>query len=187
MIYVNFTPASTVKEFMKQLFVTCPSYTYATRFVETFFDKKCRRQQCGVGRMRSFDDLLEIIKTYFPKYTAEELIHDILTVEIYCKTDVPSQLAYNGLRLLPQFHHCSGMMKIRLYYQAQIGSEVGMFSTHLSSVQKYNSLWSWKELLECIGIKYNNEIEAVEKVKNYMLKYSTRHQDEKIANTTTFD
>lgn len=46
-------------------------------FCETFSDKECTEQQCKIAR-RSFNDLLLICLTYFPKTTKEELAYVLL-------------------------------------------------------------------------------------------------------------
>lgn len=48
---------------------------------ETYFDKELKKLQCNKGRLRSFDDILEIVNTYFPSITPKRLIHELLVFD----------------------------------------------------------------------------------------------------------
>jgi len=57
---------------IKELLQNGYSGKYDGNFKPTYSDPKCQNQECHPAR-RSFDDLLTICKTYFPKTTQKEL------------------------------------------------------------------------------------------------------------------
>ncbi len=175
MIYVNFKPADTVQGFLKQLFYIRDDYRYSTGFVETFNDANCRTQQCGRQRMRSFDDVLEIIQTYFPSYSPENLMHDLLVFEIYCSTTKEQERKFNGKRLLMQFSNCSTMKRIRVLFQCNEDRDIGINKGSDIFCTSYESKWNWKDLLHSIGIKpCNTNNEYNEEISKYMAKFKQK-------------
>jgi hypothetical protein len=46
------------------------------KFIPTFYDIECTIEQCGRKR-RSFDDLMDIVKTYYPKATKKHIAKQI--------------------------------------------------------------------------------------------------------------
>lgn len=84
-IYFNITDEELEKiKNIKDLFFSQKSTQYPfVLFKETYFDKECTKRQCHCAR-RSFYDLLDICKTYFPKTTEEELAHLLVNEENLC-------------------------------------------------------------------------------------------------------
>ena len=68
MIYVNFKH-NNLRELIKGLYEVNGNAIYNYVCKATYSDKGCAYEQCGRGRHRSFDDLLELAKTYYPKTT----------------------------------------------------------------------------------------------------------------------
>ena len=56
------------------------------RFVATYYDKSYKKIQCPNDRRRSFEDLLAVSKTYFPKTTQIQLMSVLKDLDIkwYC-------------------------------------------------------------------------------------------------------
>lgn len=54
-------------------------------FAATYSDKACKKQQCHNDANRSFEDLLIICKTYFPKTTEEQLAKSLYGLFKYNK------------------------------------------------------------------------------------------------------
>lgn len=176
MIYVNFKPENTVKEFLLQLFKIDPQLPYQIKFVETFLDKECKGQQTGYGRLRSFDDVLEIVQTYFPKCSVEQLFHEILVLELYCKSENLNFARQKNRRLLLQLANCSTIRRIRIYYcipsYNSLTEQIQLYSGSNLICDKYDSKYSWIDLIEAIGIKYTNELETQKEIMNYIYKYT---------------
>lgn len=68
----------TIDELIVELFSI---YSISTRYLKatkTYKDPECKINQCCTGRYRSIDDFFEIVKTYFPKATEEEILYSLL-------------------------------------------------------------------------------------------------------------
>lgn len=140
MIYVQFEKPNTVKEFLELFYQTAEG---RNRSVMTFFDEGCTETQCGSSRNRSFDDLFEIVNTYF-SVSVEELLHELLTMDA----------GY------PYIFTCSDISKDVF----TIGPEVyeQTFSTSGSK-----SKYKWKEILPLIGLNtYGDVCRYVKNNKN---------------------
>lgn len=135
----------TLKEFILFL-LKVPNH-----FPPTFFDKECKRQHCQAFKMRSFDDLLCIVKNYYPDTTVKQLTHEIVTLKY---------VDYNNMTYRIEYSNCSTMQRIRLRL-VYLGSGVNyddMYTyAYLSQVSKYNSKWSWIQLLNILEIKNNTD------------------------------
>lgn len=80
MIYVKFSPPKTIKEFLEEFYDAINSWNLIS--VATYKDKECTELQCAAGRSRSFDDMYELITTYYPETTRKDLVHELLTFRI---------------------------------------------------------------------------------------------------------
>lgn len=70
-----------IKELITWGYVNGPS---GSGFVKTYFDKACTKQQCHSAR-RSFEDLLDICRTYFPRTGKKQLaltLHSLFTQQL---------------------------------------------------------------------------------------------------------
>ena len=140
-IYVNFKKPRTINEFLLTFYTQREGSSQAYAAI-TYTNKECTYVQCDKIR-RSFDDLLEIVQTYYPSTTPELLISRLL------KLKIPN---YNSIYLI----NCEGMRKLRIsYYNG------GFKSTYSKAilVSKYDSKYSWKELLNMIGITNDEQYE----------------------------
>lgn len=73
MLYVKFKKPRTVKEFLNKFYQENPYNSYILMASETYSDKECTKLQCVENKLRSYDDLFELIKTYYPSYTRKKL------------------------------------------------------------------------------------------------------------------
>lgn len=149
MIYVNFKKPRTLREFLTKFFDYHKSDNSARLCVKTYTDSECKFVQCAENKYRSFDNILECVNTYFPKVTAKELIHELLTLNLKTKT---------GAQLYLRMANCSTINKIRCWYGINTSSDVLL-------VSRLGSQYSWKELLEMLGIKTQEQI----------YEYATKH------------
>lgn len=144
-IYVKFEIPNTVKEFIEKLFTCTKGSSYCC--LETYKDEKCTDIQCAAGKYRSFDDILVTVQTYFPECTPKELLHVLLLHKISINRPNGNTRTYT-----PMLAACSTMRRIRIYY------DLYPPVYYLSDVEKYNSIYSWQELLSMLGLTTKQEI-----------------------------
>lgn len=148
-IYIKLkSKPKTVRELLKSLF----SYvnTNLVTNVTTYKDRKCKQIQCDSNKLRSFDDVLEVVNTYFPTVSYKTVFKILLTLKI------PNSEKIFNLHM----GHCQGIERIRLAYY------VGNYPDYnnAKSQPKYESKYSWKELLNEIGI--DSEDKLIDFIKN---------------------
>lgn len=139
-----------LSELIKTLFsYSNPHDTSYIKNVCTYFDKDCIKLQCYSGRNRSFEDILEIVNTYFKdKYSITDIFKELIL-----------PIKKNNKIYSPYLISCSDIRRIVIYYYNNNRSIRDIYLT--SSNIRYNSNNSWKELFKMIGI--NN----IEDCKNY--------------------
>jgi len=147
-IYVNFAKPRTAKEFLKKFY-----YNGNRLFLQanaTYKDKACKNFQCSKGKFRSFDDLLMLIKTYYPSYNAKKLMHLLLTINY----------GYEE-KFMPYFGTCSGMKRIRYIPHAQSSEDNKNIISYNAVIQnkQYASKYSWKDLFTMLNINNNEDLD----------------------------
>ncbi len=136
----------TIEELLLSLF---SNGTVAKRTnVITYSDEKCLNIQCIEGKLRSFDEVYDIITTYFPETTLKEIIHNLITLDF--KLDEP---------LYIKMTNCSTINRIVLYYSTDY------FNTSIFDISKYNSKYCWDELLNLLKLK------SIVDIKKYVKKH----------------
>ena len=150
-IYTTFGRQKTVRIFLEKLFSS--EYNFQRiQNICTYLDPECKIVQCYKDKFRSFDDIYDCVNTYYKNITPKALIHLLLTL---------NKKTSSGKELYLHMANCSTINKIRmLYYCDQHSCYNSAFTC-----SKYGSKWSWKELLEMLGIK------SIEDIKNYVNKY----------------
>lgn len=114
--------------------------------VATYSDKECTLVQCVAGKYRSFDDIYYLCTTYFPEMTPKDVLHELLILDI--------KHPETGVSYTYHLGHCLTMKRIRwIVYHCQ-----GPRYNFLIELQKYDSIWSWKDLFDMIGIKSQEEL-----------------------------
>lgn len=98
-------------------------YSVHGYFVKTFNDETCTSVQCKEGARRSFEDLLAISKTYFPKTTEVDLMK------------VLKQINMN-------FYFCSTVKKIVFHYLGNFNLEKNGFDQYLKLENAKRILYS---------------------------------------------
>ena len=143
-LYVKFAQERrprTIRLFLKQYY---SYYTdpYIAKGHDTHFDPACTRRHCGLS-YRSFDDLYDLVKTYYPTIRKKKIMNHLLTIKI------PIQ---NGVAK-PHLGICSTMNRIRFIpYRTMNTSD-----KHLTR-RMPNSANTWMELLNLIGITSEQEL-----------------------------
>ena len=117
--------------------------------VRTYFDKECKFVQCVESKQRSFDDILECVRTYLPDTTEDDLFKVLINLHI----DTP-----DGRHYYPYFGNCSTIKRIKFLFYTQ--PSPGLFSLF----DKMSSPFSWRELADRAGL--GTDAEILERIKN---------------------
>lgn len=109
--------------------------------VSTFHNKECNLLQCKAGKMRSYDDIVELVATYFPNTTEKELVEAIVCTH-------PNLIFYT--------YNCPDIGKPTLGYKPKSDYyDVPKWSgEHLNRNSKYD----WKSILNIIGVNNHQEL-----------------------------
>ena len=152
MIYIKTEKEiNTISDLLKELYSDAKSPDNFIWTVTTYSDPECKYEQCDNRRRRSFDDVHELILTYFPDAELKDIVHEIVTLDLY----------WNDKKCYLYPAHCGDISKITIYYYTVQHSWMD-----LDEIYKYDSKYSWEELLNLIRIKdYSNYKEYIEKHK----------------------
>lgn len=117
------------------------------RGVASYFDPECTKLQCPPNRLRSYEDTLELVRTYFPEATEEDVTRGILESALVKK--VPLYIMT-----------CSTIRRINYFYRnfGKVTNDIYKELCH----SKYDSEKSWNERFADIGIT------NFEQVKKYL-------------------
>jgi len=152
-IYVKFAeekrPKSVLK-FLEQFYYNRERSDYAIGYY-TYYDKECKNIQ-NDRKWRSFDDLLELVQTYYPSISHIKLMHYLLILKI--------PISNNNITK-PHLGICEGMSKIRY-----IPYHTSSYSSINEKMRK--SIYTWGQLLEPLGIF--NEKDFKEYIKKNKIK-----------------
>lgn len=140
MIYLKIEKPETISELLIALFQHSEGHYYVG--TTTYSDEKCEVIQCENGKWRSFDDVYEIINTYFPGTDEKEIMHQILT------TDFKRRITL----YYPYFVFCSKIQKSTMILYPHIYSNSTQFT-----YKKVDSKYCWGELFELLGIRTNDD------------------------------
>lgn len=155
-IYIKFKRPRTVKEFLNMFYQKDRYDSHKLVASETYKDKECTILQCDKNRIRSYDDLYELVKTYYPSYNRKKLT--LLLV----KSD------FNNNIIGGYFGSCADMLKIRYIPIIRKGSysEVLMDNYfEICETSKYRSKYSWKELFSKVGINSQKDFNKIRNKK----------------------
>jgi len=125
--------------------------------------------QCYQNKIRSFDDLKELILTYFPNLTLEEIVHEIITLDL--SNDKQKFYFYPS--------SCSTIRLITIYYMDRKKDTVH----HLEAIPHYSSRYSWKELLALL--KINNIYQLYDYIDKHKIKEVSKEKVEVIKEAQT--
>lgn len=150
-LYVKFAQEqrpNSVKGFLKKFYTRDVDVSIA-KGQYTFFDPECTKVH-DKHQYRSFDDLLELVQTYYPKVTPVKLMHYLLTTKI--------ALQGKDRFAKPHLGKCNDMGKIRFIpYMTDSYSNL--------DVKMPESKYTWNELMRPLGIKTEHD---------FVKYYSTR-------------
>lgn len=143
-IYVDFEIPDTIREFLRKFF----SHKIIGRVgpVRTYSDERKTRTQCVSNKMRSFDEIYDLVTTYFPEAEKKEVLHVLLTLKVKDSA---------GTVMYPNFRRCSQIKRINFVYYCQDLNTNDIFSKNYDI---YESKWSWKELFSELGINNLTEM-----------------------------
>jgi hypothetical protein len=156
-LYVTFEIPKTIREFLILFYFD--KKTFREEFVyrssvshRTYSDKECKVLQCYESKIRSFDDLMILVNTYYPDTDAKTLMLEILNLDY---REEKNKLLY------PMFYYCSDVHKSTLRW-------VDFVSDTLLGQRDYvqDSEYYWNNLLLLAGININEKND----LKNYLTK-----------------
>ena len=135
-IYVSFRRPRTVKEFLIMFYqLNSASFVDGSgRAVQTYRDKNCKVIQCGLGRLRSPQDIYDCVRTYFPNVRLDTVFSTLLKLK-----------TKDGRFIYPSY--CWDIRRPVTSW--------GTYKNH--DMPQYNGAYGWKTILNALGI--NNKIE----------------------------
>lgn len=144
----------TIEELLLKLFshVHYKNDNYTTT-VPTYSNPECTVLQCERHKFRSFDDIVEIVNTYFPNTDNMTVLHNLLILQI---------TSASGIVLLPAMLMCRSIEKPTIYYSIRFERDYNG-GTFTDAKQRFSN-YLWKELLAELGIT------NFEELKNYIDK-----------------
>lgn len=80
-IYVKYGRKKSIKEFLIEFFKSEKRNGYLTN-VTTYKNSECTTVQCDEGKYRSFDEILELVNTYYKNVSAKKLINILYNLEL---------------------------------------------------------------------------------------------------------
>lgn len=141
-LYVKFGKQETIRLFLEKFFSYHQPYEKYVRGTSTFYDEECTKPHCSEGKLRSFDDIFDLVNTYYDNISVKEVIHILATLDI----------KRNNIELFMHTVTCGSIRRITMIY-------VPKFTIYFdTSKVKYDSKYSWKELYEIIGITSKEEL-----------------------------
>ena len=153
-IYVKFAEESkpkTVREFLHKFFSSHrESYL---RNIETYSDKECTILQCKANKYRSFDDIFELVKTYYPTVNVGTIFRILLTLK-----PKHNDIVYNLFMM-----SCDGIKKINCLYVKFKGDKVKNYNEIIHNTS-YDSNYTYKELFDMIGVKNQEDLDNILKL-----------------------
>lgn len=148
-LYVKFGKQETIEKFIEKFYSLIGSQRRDA--VETYHDEKCSNKHCDEKRYRSFDDILDLVNTYYPGTSPKDLFHILLTIKL---PDI------NGRILYLHMSNCSTIERIRmLYYYDEKSSYQGR------TFNKKKSKYSWLDLLGMLNL------ESIEAIQAYVKRH----------------
>ena len=153
-IYVKFAEENkpkTVREFLHKFFSSYKEQYL--RNVKTYSDKECTILQCNSDKYRSFDDIFELVKTYYPTVSIGTIFKILLTLK-----PEHNQSTYNLFMM-----SCSDIKKINCLYVKFKGDKVTNYSDIIQNVS-YDSNYTYKELFDMIGVKNQEDLDNILKL-----------------------
>lgn len=147
-IYVKFDAPKTPKLFLKKFFCKSPSHLTGST---TYRDKECKKYQCSGYTNRSFEEVYLILKTYYPKITRKDVIHELV---VFNKPFIDNMGVLKRRVLQPSF--CETINKPVLWFSYYSLPESWRITQDSKGRQKH----SWKELFEMIGIRNSQDFNA---------------------------
>ena len=131
-LYVKFDRPKTVREFIKLFFKGIYSK-------DTFWDVECKKRQCTSHRLRSIDDMMILIKTYYPTVTKAKIFEYLISTSIGI-IGVFKKEGYLNL------NYCSTIQRPVFNYSTKNNR-----SNYSIKTQGKNSNYRWYDLILLIG------------------------------------
>jgi hypothetical protein len=155
-IYVKFAEKEkpkTVREFLHKFF-SCYGADYLKN-VTTYRNKECTHIQCEAGKYRSFDDVFELVKTYYPTVSIGRIFKIMLTLN--------PTTTYSNSKFRLHMMSCAGINKINCLY-VTFSSDKSRNYNNIITQSQYKSKVTYKELFKMIGVNNQEDLNKILKV-----------------------
>ena len=140
MIYLqkNFKP-KTIKEVIIKLYSKTSNNSSLIKSCTTYSDPNCTIIECDENKLRSIDAVIEIIKTYFPEASDEEIFKELFDTVIII----------NGIKHVIYPIDCQDIKMPTISFSKH---STILFAGSVHPKSKYN----WDDVIKSIGFKSRN-------------------------------
>ena len=148
-IYVKFAEEEkpkSIKEFLTKFFSSQIEFLFQN--VTTYNNKECTSIQCAKNKHRSFDEVLELVQTYYKTATPKNVFKTLLDLVI---TDDQGKKYYLYMM------SCSGIQRINLLYYRGREAQAQTKYENICNNPKLTSKYDWKELFAMIDINSDQD------------------------------
>jgi hypothetical protein len=144
MLYVDFEKPRTIKEFLEIFFGNNTFGEYSYKSAKTYSDSEFKSVQCYENKRRSFDDIYELVNTYYSNVSKKKLLHILIMLDLYSHTNQKAKF---------NFHYCCDIHKSVMYYEVY-----GVWRDFTK--RKGHSKYSWKELMAMMNIHNQQQFKS---------------------------
>lgn len=163
-IYINTDKTfETVSDLLELLYYRENNYQEYLYPLETYEDPEFEDVQCPANKIRSFDDLHDLILTYFPNLKLKDIVHEIVTFKSSFRLEDDEESSGKNYVFYPA--SCGDIQLITVYYYYRHSNSYGGFDM----LAQRNSKYSWEYLLGLLGITTYAEL----------ISYINKHHAEK--------
>lgn len=143
----------TINSLLKKLF-SVPEEDSITA-ERTYTDPECTNLECGPGRYRSLDAIVEIVRTYFPRATDKKIFTELFKLEVKLKNeDYPTWSDYKYYKYKVQMINCSDIHRPTVYLYPK--DDLCSPSDYKPKV--WYSKYTWSDVAKILGFSNVNEL-----------------------------
>lgn len=157
---------NSIEELLDEFYRLPGEYESVLMAPATFKDEECTQIQCKPNKTRSVDELQELIQTYIPEASFEEMVKALV---FYVRMDISQNMTY-----ITTPYHCGDIHKNVIFYQLS-GNIPHIADNYIYTPNNTYSKHTWREMLSTIGINTLKELKDaltknVEKRKEEILE-----------------
>lgn len=150
MIYLKLKKKpKTISELLHELFSYHPEDSDTFSSVKTYTDPECKTLECGQGRYRSLDAIVEIARTYFPEATEKEIFLALINLKYNAYDEYYDETTEYKI----QFISCHDIYKPTVYF-----TDAPCYSVYDSNIKLKNSNYSWLDFMKILDFTTKEEL-----------------------------